>query len=204
MKKIVMMTDVLEDRKFPIEDRKKIGRLLEQLQNGATLPMPISRPMPDVGKGCYELRIRDFWRVVYKIDSDAIVVLDIFPKKTQTMPQQVINTCQARLKKYYSSKEKVGNYTILLPKAKLAEVGAKVYNVSWQSVGLTRAEHEAEVRTESYRDDMGLLRAINKLQIVRKQAQNHSIKTKLGWVVRNLGASFVWEQWNDTVKHGEN
>lgn len=51
------------------------GYLLRLLQRGETLSsMPESRPMPDVGPRCHELRIDDqnvTWRIVYRIDPDA-------------------------------------------------------------------------------------------------------------------------------------
>ena len=65
--------------------------------------MPHSRPMPSLGRRCHELRIRDArisWRVVYRIDQDAIVILDVFGKKTHTTPQIVIENCRKRLKEY--------------------------------------------------------------------------------------------------------
>ncbi len=67
--------------------------------------MPISRPMPGIGSHCRELRIVDeklTWRIVYRIDDDAIVVADVFAKKTQQTSKQVIETCKRRLS-YYDS-----------------------------------------------------------------------------------------------------
>ena len=46
--------------------------------------MPQAEPLPDVGPRCGALRIRDAehnWRIMYRIDSDAIVVLDVYAKK---------------------------------------------------------------------------------------------------------------------------
>lgn len=65
--------------------------------------MPQSRPMPRVGKQCHELRIADAdvtWRVIYRLDPDAIVIAAVFAKKTPTMPRLVVKTCQQRLKEY--------------------------------------------------------------------------------------------------------
>ena len=65
--------------------------------------MPQSRPMPSIGARCHELRINDAdstWRVIYRIDADAIVILDVFAKKTSTTPKAVIDTCRKRLKEY--------------------------------------------------------------------------------------------------------
>lgn len=39
-------------------------------------------------------------RILYFIDDDAIVILDVFAKKTQKTPQNVIDTCKNRLARY--------------------------------------------------------------------------------------------------------
>lgn len=85
--------------------RQQIGRLIRDLQEGQVLSMPDSKPMPTIGKNCHELRVFDklvncFWRLIYFIDSDAIVILELYAKKTQKIPKQVIETCQQRLKYY--------------------------------------------------------------------------------------------------------
>jgi len=59
--------------------------------------------MPAIGARCHELRIIDegaSWRIVYRADSDAIVILEVFSKKTPATPQSVINACKARLREY--------------------------------------------------------------------------------------------------------
>jgi phage-related protein len=59
--------------------------------------------MPSIGKACHELRINDahiIWRIVYRIDPDAIIVLEVFEKKTNQTPKQVIDTCKQRIRKY--------------------------------------------------------------------------------------------------------
>jgi phage-related protein len=65
--------------------------------------MPQSRPMPVIGKGCHELRLVDenvTWRIIYRIDSDAIIILEVFDKKTSKTPKGVIDTCKSRLRLY--------------------------------------------------------------------------------------------------------
>jgi phage-related protein len=37
---------------------------------------------------------------MYRIDADAIVVLEVFAKKTRTTPKAVIAACQKRMKEY--------------------------------------------------------------------------------------------------------
>ena len=59
--------------------RLEAGYLLRRLQRGDRLSMPHSRPMPSICRNCHELRISDekvTWRVVYRIDDDAIVIAD--------------------------------------------------------------------------------------------------------------------------------
>lgn len=85
--------------------RLEAGFLLRQLQSGVKLSLPHSRPMPSIGVRCHELRINDenkTWRIVYKIDEDVIIILDVFEKKSQTTPKKVIETCKRRLKLYDS------------------------------------------------------------------------------------------------------
>ena len=65
--------------------------------------MPHSRPMPSIGQRCHEIRITDEridWRIVYRIDQDAIVILEVFEKKTKSTPPQIIDACRRRLKLY--------------------------------------------------------------------------------------------------------
>jgi phage-related protein len=38
--------------------------------------------------------------VIYRIDRDAIVIAEVFSKKTQQTPQSVVSLCRQRLKEY--------------------------------------------------------------------------------------------------------
>jgi len=40
------------------------------------------------------------WRIVYRIDADAIVIVEIFSKKTGKTLKSVIKTCKSRLREY--------------------------------------------------------------------------------------------------------
>lgn len=85
------------------ESRIEAGYLLRRLQRGDKLSMPHSRPMPSVGGRCHELRVIDAtvtWRIVYRMDTDAIVIAEVFGKKSRTTPQIVIENCRKRLKDY--------------------------------------------------------------------------------------------------------
>jgi phage-related protein len=88
---------------FSAEARIEAGVLMRRLQEGITISLPHARPMPGIGRGCHELRIPDenrTWRIVYFVDTLAIVVLDVFAKTTNQTPQAVIDVCKARLKRY--------------------------------------------------------------------------------------------------------
>jgi phage-related protein len=79
------------------------GFLLRKLQCGETLLLPHSRPMPSIGPHCHALRINDLtgtWRIIYRIDPDAIVIVEVFEKKTPQTPRRVIEVCQQRLRRY--------------------------------------------------------------------------------------------------------
>src|SRR3954454_19893633 len=79
---------------FSREARVEAGVLLRRLQEGESLGMPHSRPMPGIGPRCHELRIRDGdrnWRIIYRIDLDVIVITEVFPKMTRQTPKSVID-----------------------------------------------------------------------------------------------------------------
>lgn len=83
--------------------RFEAGFLLRRLQQGELLSLPHSRPMPSIAARCHELRINDedaTWRIIYRLDDDAIVILAVFSKKTRTTPQRIIQACQRRLADY--------------------------------------------------------------------------------------------------------
>lgn len=83
--------------------RNAVGRLLRRLQEGESLGMPRSRPMPSIGAQIHELRVNDesqTWRVIYRVDAEEIVVAEIFSKKVQQTPSAVIATCKARYVRY--------------------------------------------------------------------------------------------------------
>jgi phage-related protein len=76
---------------------------IKKLQKGENLSLPQSRPMPIVGKRCHEIRIKDenrTWRIIYRNDNDAIILLEIFNKKTQQTPKYIIEICKKRIKDY--------------------------------------------------------------------------------------------------------
>ena len=88
---------------FSAAARVEAGYLLRRVQRGDRLALPHSRAMPSMGARCHELRITDAgqtWRIMYRIDVDAIVIAEVFAKKTARTPKAVIAVCKARLKEY--------------------------------------------------------------------------------------------------------
>lgn len=65
--------------------------------------MPKSRPLPALGSRCHELRVVDGkmdWRLIYRLDMDAVVILEVFPKKTKQTPVTVLKACKERMRRY--------------------------------------------------------------------------------------------------------
>jgi phage-related protein len=88
---------------FSQAGRIAAGVLLRRLQWGERLGLPALPADAGSRPRCHELRIQNeqvSWRVVYRIDPDAIVVAAVFAKKTQHTPQGVIVESQRRLRRY--------------------------------------------------------------------------------------------------------
>lgn len=102
-KPLVWLRGEIKTPPFSREARIEAGVLLRQLQLGATLGLPHSRPMPSIGPRCHELRVNDArttWRIIYRIDPDAIVIAEVFSKKTARTLKRVIAACKRRLRQY--------------------------------------------------------------------------------------------------------
>src|SRR3990172_6204956 len=92
---------------FPATARVEAGYLLPLVQLGRTLGMPHSRPMPTIGPRCHELRVKDAgheWRIVYRVDSDAVVIAEVFAKTAPRTPERVTSDCRRRLRLYAEAK----------------------------------------------------------------------------------------------------
>ena len=104
-KPLVWLHGEVKTPPFSSAARIEAGYLLRQLQMGEKLSLPHSRPMPSIGSRCHELRINDenkTWRIVYRIDDDAIIILDVFDKKSQKTPKEVVDNCKRRIQLYDS------------------------------------------------------------------------------------------------------
>lgn len=102
-KPLVWLHGEVKTPPFSQKARLEAGILLRLLQRGELIGLPRSRPMPTVGRRCHELRINDrnvSWRMIYRIDTDAIVLLDVFNKKTSRTPRRIVDLCKKRLREY--------------------------------------------------------------------------------------------------------
>ena len=53
-----------------------------------------------VGPRCHELRVLDAganWRIIYRLDPDAVVIVAVFSKKTNQLPKATLDACRGRL-----------------------------------------------------------------------------------------------------------
>src|SRR5437868_15432976 len=85
-KPLVWLHGEIKTPPFSTNGRVEAGTLLRRLQEGETLGMPLSRPMPSIGARCHELRVRDEehnWRIIYRLDAEAIILAGVFPKATR-------------------------------------------------------------------------------------------------------------------------
>jgi len=108
-KPLVWLHGEIKTPPFSLAGRLEAGFLLRRLQCGERLGMPQSRPMPSIAAGCHELRLCDSdfaWRIVYAVEPEAIVILEVFAKRTRATPHPVIETCRRRLRTYRSTIER--------------------------------------------------------------------------------------------------
>ena len=100
---LVWLRGAVKTPPFSAAARLEAGVLLRRLQRGDLLGMPHGRPMPALGARCGELRVPDAaltWRILYRLDPDAVVIVDVFAKKTQATPAKVLATGRERLHRY--------------------------------------------------------------------------------------------------------
>jgi phage-related protein len=102
-KPLILLHGEIKTPPFTDAARKEAGDLLGFVQLGESIGMPLSRPMPSIGARCHELRVRDEdhnWRIIYRIDRNHVLVVDVFAKTTRQTPKNVIDACKARLVTY--------------------------------------------------------------------------------------------------------
>jgi phage-related protein len=100
---LVWLHGAVKTPPFGLAARMEAGLLLRRLQDGEIPAFPHSRPLPGIGPRCRELRVHDrslSWRIIVAVEPDAIVVLEVFAKRTRAIPQEVLETCRRRLGRY--------------------------------------------------------------------------------------------------------
>ena len=111
LRPVVWLHGCITTPPFSPAARRVTGYLLYRLQRGERLGMPHGRPMPSIGPGCLELRISDAqasWRVICRLDPDAVLVLDVFAKMTRKTPLHVVRTCRQRLARHDAQAKEEG------------------------------------------------------------------------------------------------
>ena len=101
MKPVHFLGDSLQClRDFPVDARQDAGYQLDKVQRG--LQPDDFKPMPTIGRGVEEIRIRDdsgIYRVIYTARlADAVLVLHAFEKKTQRTSQRDIEIAKAQFR----------------------------------------------------------------------------------------------------------
>jgi phage-related protein len=102
-KPLVWLHGEIKTPPFTAEGRQEAGMLLRLLQAGEHLRMPQAEPLPNLGRRCGALRVRDAehnWRIMYRVDSDVVLVVEVYSKKTRRIPDEVTERCTQRLKQY--------------------------------------------------------------------------------------------------------
>lgn len=99
VKPIEFLGDSLRSlREFPDDAKRDAGYQLDRVQHG--LQPEDFKPMPTIGKGVEEIRVRDdtgAYRVIYTARlADAVYVLHAFQKKTQTTSKRDIDLAKQR------------------------------------------------------------------------------------------------------------
>ena len=110
-KPLVWLHGEVKTPPFSRSARIEAGFLLRRLQDGETLSMPSSRSMPIIGQNCHELRVDDgnvTWRILYHVASDAVVILEVFQKKSRATPKHIVALAQKRLRQYQRLTREIG------------------------------------------------------------------------------------------------
>jgi phage-related protein len=89
---------------LPMTVREDLADAVARLDQGLTLSMPLSRPMPSIGTGVHELRLdarSGAFRVIYAVvTKSGVVLLHAFKKTSEKTPQRHIEIARERLKEF--------------------------------------------------------------------------------------------------------
>jgi phage-related protein len=99
-KPLYFLSGQIKTPPFSTSAREEAGDLLRSVQEGNSLGMPLSRPLPSLGRRCHELRVNDekvTWRIIYRVDADAVLVCAIFAKRSAAIPKHILDACRRRL-----------------------------------------------------------------------------------------------------------
>lgn len=100
---LVWLRGAVKTPPFSAEARLEAGVLLRRLQRDDVIGIPHARAMPALGACCGELRIPDVsvtWRILYRLDTDVVVIVEVFATKTAATPAHVLAAGRARLRVY--------------------------------------------------------------------------------------------------------
>jgi phage-related protein len=93
---------------FSAKARKEAGDILRYLQDGKSVKYPhIEALAKTVGPRCGAVRVKDEaheWRIMYRLDSDRLLIVEVYAKKSRSIPDEVIARCKKRLKIYDDAK----------------------------------------------------------------------------------------------------
>lgn len=91
-----------EIKELPELVREALADALALLDEGINLSMPLSRPMPTIGKSVHGLRLKDragIYRIIYYIKKHSdIWLIHSFQKKSQQTPKENIELAKQRIK----------------------------------------------------------------------------------------------------------
>ena len=95
-------------KKFPSDVTEKYFALFYFLEKGETLGPPVSKPMPIIGSGVHELRIKGRsgeYRIIYFLKVKGVLhIIHAFQKKTYKTPQMEIEISRKRYKDLFYDK----------------------------------------------------------------------------------------------------
>lgn len=101
MRDVKFVGSSLDDlRALPKPARQDMGRQIDRVQRG--IDPNDWKPMPSVGRGVREIRVRDetnIYRSIYLTNlDDAVYVLHVFAKQSRRTPTRDIRLAKSRLK----------------------------------------------------------------------------------------------------------